>query len=323
MTPDDLKQVFERAHFIRAFEQEIAAAADAGEVPGLVHLCLGAELFETMLCAQLDGPRDQVTGSHRSHGLALAMGADAEQVAAEILGRAGGLSEGLGGTQHLLAPERGFLTSNGIVGGQVPLAAGAALSAKTLGTGGIAVAVMGDGASNQGAVFETMNLAVSLKLPVLFVIENNGFGQSTSALYATGGISPIARARAFGLAASTVDGGDISGLERTLERLVAWVRETGSPALVEASVPRLGGHYHGEAETYRSANEARPDPLDRFEDWLIRQGNSAEGCHRRKVRAREQARGAVERAIALPEPAPETLEVWSTRLSPVRAGGAA
>ncbi|MCJ9430107.1 thiamine pyrophosphate-dependent dehydrogenase E1 component subunit alpha [Kordiimonas marina] len=318
MTLDDLKPLFEKAHFIRAFEHEIAALSEAGDVPGLVHLCLGAELFEVALCANLEGPGDQVTGSHRSHGLALAMGADPVAVAAEILGRTGGLSEGLGGTQHLLAPEVGFLTSNGIVGGQVPLAAGAALSAKTLKTGGIGVAVMGDGATNQGAVFETMNLAVALKLPLLFVIENNGLGQSTSAHYASGGISPMARARGFGLAASHVEGGDITGCLKTVDRLVSWVRETGSPALVEASVPRLSGHYHGDEQLYRSAADSQPDPLEQFEDTLLRAGATATECHTIKTGAHAAAKAAVTAANQQADTSDEAVARWATRL-----GGAA
>lgn len=318
MTLDDLKPVFEKAHFIRAFELEIAALSEAGDVPGLVHLCLGAELFEAALCSALEGPRDQVTGSHRSHGLALAMGADPVAVAAEILGLSGGLSEGLGGTQHLLAPEEGFLTSNGIVGGQVPLAAGAALSAKTLKTGGIGVAVLGDGATNQGAVFETMNLAVALKLPLLFVIENNGFGQSTAASYASGGISPLARARGFGLAASQVDGGDIVAVIKTVDRLVSWVRETGSPALIEASVPRLSGHYHGDKQVYRSMEDGHDDPLELFEDTLLRAGMSATESHALATDTRARAREAVRKAADAPDGSAEAMSRWQDRL-----GGAA
>ena len=268
MDDTELITFFEKAHFIRAFEARIARAADAGAVPGLVHLNSGAELVELAVINLLEGPKDQVTGSHRSHGLALACGVDPLALAREILGRKGGLSDGLGGTQHLMAPSVGFLTSNGIVGGQVPLAAGAALSAKTKGTGGIAVTFMGDGAANQGVVMETLNLAASLKLPLLFVLINNGFGQSTPAEQVTGG-SLIGRARAFGLAADQVDGTDPVAMNKTADRMVGWVRKTASPAFIEAKISRLSGHYHGDAEVYRTGGE-RQDALKRLRDMLIK-----------------------------------------------------
>ncbi|MFC3052201.1 thiamine pyrophosphate-dependent dehydrogenase E1 component subunit alpha [Kordiimonas pumila] len=254
----DLENLYHQAAFIRAFEERIAAASDAGLCPGLVHLCCGAELVETSICQFLDSAKDQVTGSHRSHGLALAMGADPIAVAAEILGRARGLSGGRGGTQHLIAPESGFLCSTGIVGAQVPIALGAALSAKVRGTGGIAVSFFGDGAANQGAVLETLNMAVALKLPVLFVLENNGIGQTTSSEYASGGADLCARAASFGLRAEKMDGYDGAACLKIAKKLVAYVR-AGHPAFIEASVPRLTGHYHSVGQ---EAGAAGGDPLE-------------------------------------------------------------
>ncbi len=293
---------------MRAFEERIAAASDAGHVPGLVHLASGAELVELAVIDQLEGPLDQVSGSHRSHGLALACGVDPLALAREILGRAGGLSNGLGGTQHLLAPESGFLTSNGIVGGQVPLAAGAALSAKTLRTGGIAVAFMGDGAVNQGAVFETINLAVSLQLPLLFVVENNGLGQSTSSGYATAG-SLIGRTRAFGIAAEQVDGNDMPLLLRTADRLVGWVRKTGSPAFIEAKVPRISGHYHGDAQGYRALQKVA-DPLVSFREILAKTGSENDELKELELGAKLRAEDIVSKAEGTKDKSDEALMAW-------------
>ena len=242
----NLIDLYRKACFIRAFELHIAVAAEADHVPGLVHLCCGAELVEVAICRMLEGPNDQVTGSHRSHGLALAMGADPTAVAAEILGRKGGLSKARGGTQHLIAPAQGFLGSNGIVGAQVPIAAGAALTAKLIDAGGMAVSFFGDGAANQGAVLETMNLAVSLKLPLLFVLENNGLGQSTSADYASGGADLLARAESFGLKTAAMNGFDGSDCLAVATDMIDYVRTKGAPALIEATVPRLSGHYFGD-----------------------------------------------------------------------------
>ncbi len=293
---------------MRAFEERIAKASDAGHVPGLVHLASGAELVELAIIHQLTGAIDQVSGSHRSHGLAIACGVDPLALAREILGRAGGLSNGLGGTQHLLAPEDGFLTSNGIVGGQVPLAAGAALSAKTLKTGGIAVAFMGDGAVNQGAVFETINLAVSLQLPLLFVVENNGLGQSTGASYATAG-SLIGRTRSFGIAAEQVDGSDMPLLLRTADRLIGWVRKTCSPAFIEAKVPRISGHYHGDGQGYRGAQKV-VDPLDSFREILIKTGSEEEELKELELGARLRAEDVVGKAERSKDKSDTALKAW-------------
>lgn len=263
----ELLELYKKAAFVRAFELHLAVAADAGHVPGLIHLCCGAELFEIALCQQLKGPRDQVTGSHRSHGIALAMGVDPVALAAEIMGREQGLAAGRGGTQHLMAPGKGFLTSNGIVGGQVPIAAGAALTAKMMQAGGIAVSFFGDGAANQGAVFETMNLAVALDLPMIFAVENNGLGQSTSDGYASGGADMLARAKGFGLKSFSVDGFDAEDCLKRTEEAVAFVRNEKKPAFVEASVPRLTGHYHGEKSVYLAHHETR-DPLEELAGHL-------------------------------------------------------
>ena len=294
-----LLSLYKEASFIRAFELHIAVASEAGHVPGLVHLCSGAELVEVAICRSLTGPRDQVTGSHRSHGLALAMGADPVAVAAEILGRKGGLSKGRGGTQHLIAPERGFLASNGIVGAQVPVAAGAALTAKLMAAGGIAATFFGDGAANQGAVLETMNLAVSLNLPLLFVMENNGLGQSTSADYASGGADLCARAAAFGMKAERMDGYKGARAIKQSAEIIDYVRMSGKPAFIEANVPRLSGHYFGEKADYLAHHEA-DDPLEDLAESL-----DSGVAERVRLEAEQAAHDAVSDALNMGEAAPE------------------
>ena len=295
-----LSDLFAKASFIRAFELHIAVASEAGHVPGLVHLCSGAELVEGALCGFLTGPRDQITGSHRSHGLALAMGADPTAVAAEILGREGGLSKARGGTQHLIAPESGFLASNGIVGAQVPIAAGAALSAKTQKTGGIALAFFGDGAANQGAVLETMNIAVALSLPLLFVLENNGLGQSTSSKYASGGADMLARAKSFGLKSVSMNGYDGADCLKVAAAMTDYVRASGKPAFIEAKIPRLSGHYFGEKADYLAHHEA-DDPLESLAEKL-----GVENCSLAQAAAEKAAHEAVADALNMAEAILET-----------------
>lgn len=296
-------QIYRTACQIRAFEDAIARAADQGQVPGLAHLCTGAEVLEATICKTLLD-NDVVTGSHRSHGLAIGCGADTYATAAEIFGKASGLSGGFGGTQHLIAAKSGFLTSNGIVGAQVPLAAGAALTAKTLGNGGIGIGVFGDGASNQGAVLETMNLAVALDLPLLLILENNGLGQSTSAEYASGGTSLSKRARAFGLRVETLQANEV---ERTLElvpNLIRDIRSTGKPIFLEAFVPRLSGHFYGEQQDFGT------DTSDTL--IILEQLIEASSSSLRNEREQQESaiRADVVRAATAKAPNPGALAQW-------------
>lgn len=307
---------YSQACFIRAFEREIAKQSDAGEVPGLVHLSTGAEVAEVALASALDSKVDQVTGSHRSHGLALAMGASHEDLAKEILGRVGGLSDGMAGTQHLIAPDAGFLTSNGIVGAQVPLAAGAALTAKTLKTGGVGVAVFGDGAANQGAVMETMNLAVVLGLPMVFVLFNNGMAQTTSAKFSSGGNSFIERATSFGLQARTVDGQNFDACATIFVEAIEAARSF-EPSFVEVSITRDDGHYYGEQQA-ASQNDNDGQALKAFSAQLLTAGSTKVDCDQAKKQAQELARAAIVEALKAPKADVRQLNQWQA-LSGARA----
>ncbi|MBL4640024.1 MAG: thiamine pyrophosphate-dependent dehydrogenase E1 component subunit alpha [Kordiimonadaceae bacterium] len=310
-----LHALYSSALRIRAFEQAIGRASDAGEAPGLVHLCLGAEVLQVAICGALDNKIDSVHGSHRSHGLALASGVDPYKLAAEILGREGGLSNGLGGTQHLLAPEQ-RMASNGIVGAQVPLAAGAALSSKTLNSGGITVAFFGDGAANQGAVLETMNLAVALSLPLLFVLENNGHAYSTSSGYASGGISLAERAKAFGLNSTAISRDDIALQIEQISSAVEQVRFSKLPMFIEAFVPRMSGHYHGDNSDEDAGNG---DPLAQLEVHLESHVESLSQSQRLDVTILQQQAATemdkvVTKALQSPPPGNEVLGKWREQL---------
>ncbi len=304
----NLLKLFEKACFIRAFELEIACLWDAGEVPGLAHLSTGTEVADAALAAVLNPAVDGVTGSHRSHGLALAVGADPVRVAGEILGRVGGLSDGMAGTQHLIAPEAGFLTSNGIVGAQVPLAAGAALTAKTMKTGGVGVAVFGDGAANQGAVLETMNLAVALALPMIFVLYNNGVAQTTSAAYASGGNSFSGRAASFGLKDFATSSCDIRHYSDVLERATELARGF-KPAFVEVGVGRDDGHYYGEIQSSTST-ENEGDAIRALGAQLLEDGIALSACEQAKIDAGNHARKAIAAALAAPKAGRPQLDRW-------------
>ncbi len=312
MNRNELK-IYRQCWFIRAFEGAIAAEAAAGNVPGLVHLSTGSEVADALIGHHIDPNRDKVTGSHRSHGLALACGVEPLDVAKEILGKAGGLSDGLGGTQHLIAPESGFLTSNGIVGAQVPIAAGAALSAKSRSGGGIGVAVFGDGAANQGAVLETMNMAVALKLPMLFVLYNNGMAQSTKAETASGG-NYRDRARSFGLPVWSADSVDFAACSKAVEHSVGHARLKG-PAFVEVAVSRDHGHYYGDekADQVFGANDA----LLAFEKWLLEQGVERSAIVAAADAGKAHAHAIVTEAVAAPNAPATLLSGWSSGESAV------
>jgi pyruvate dehydrogenase E1 component alpha subunit len=296
---------YKRCWFIRSFERAIAEQASAGNVPGLVHLSTGSEVADVLLGHCVNAGRDHVTGSHRSHGLALACGAKPVAVAKEILGRQGGLSEGLAGTQHLLAPEAGFLTSNGIVGAQVPLAAGAALSAKAAANGGIGVAVFGDGAANQGAVLETMNLAVALKLPLLFVLYNNGMAQTTAATDATAG-NFCDRARSFDLVAWSADSASYEVCSNAVHQAVKHTRTEG-PAFLEITVTRDHGHYYGDE---RDGRFEPSQAIEKFGDWLAANGVPEKNLDVARQTAKNDAEAAIAEAASAPLVSPEILKPW-------------
>jgi len=194
----------------------------------------------------------------------------------EIYGKEGGLCGGKGGSMHIADLDNGMLGANGIVGGGPPLAVGAALSAKTLKTGGIAVAFFGDGASNQGTTAEALNMAVVLKVPVVFVLENNGYGEFTAASYHSAGADLAARAGGFGMPATRVNGSDFFAVYEALREATERARNEGLPSFVEVEVKRWHGHFTGDPQAYRSAEELkevrRNDPLIHFRGLMSEAG---------------------------------------------------
>ena len=220
------------------------------------------------VCLHLDDA-DNMASTHRGHGHCIAKGADLNGMMAEIYGKRSGLCHGKGGSMHIADLSKGMMGANAIVGGAPPLAIGAALSAKTLGTGRVAVAFTGDGGSNQGTVFEAMNMAVVLRLPVIFIIENNGFGEGTAASYACGTTDLAARAAAFGMVAEAVDGTDFFAVYEAMGRAVERARAGEGPTTIETRCPRFYGHFVGDPQVYRAKEEVEllrehGDPLKLF-----------------------------------------------------------
>ncbi len=289
---------------IRAFEERVGELTRADEVHGLVHLSVGQEAVAVGVCGQLRSD-DAVYGNHRAHGHALAKGAPAGRVMAELMGREGGLCRGLGGSMHLVDVEHGFLGATGVVGGNVPLALGSALAARQLGGDQVAVVFFGDGAVQGGIFIESVNLATLWRLPVILVCENNGFAEFTprSAHTNVERVSDVVAP--YGLERETVDGNDIVAVRDAFARFLAAARGGDGPMLLECLTHRLRGHYEGDPQRYREALAAeewqRLDPILRFQRRGIEEGWLDEDA---PGRLEQEARDEVEDAVRLARESP-------------------
>lgn len=239
---------------IRVFEERLHQEMATGEIAGFVHLYAGEEASGTGVIMHLDD-RDVVSSTHRGHGHCIAKGLDVSAMMAEIYGKDTGTCRGKGGSMHIADFSRGMLGANGINGAGGPLICGAALAAKMRGEGRVAVCFVGDGASNQGAFLESLNLAAVWNLPAIFVVENNGYAESTSRDYAVAVDSYVDRALGFGLPGMTVDGHDFFAVYEAAGEIIGRARRGGGPALLECQVSRMFGHYEGDQQVYRGEGE--------------------------------------------------------------------
>ncbi len=253
---ESLIQAYRTMVTIRRFEERVQEEFSKGGIPGFVHLYAGQEASAVGICSHL-GPKDYIASTHRGHGHSIAKGCDVAGMMAELFGRQTGLCGGKGGSMHIADLDQGMLGANGIVGGGPPLVAGAALAAKTLGTGTVAAAFIGDGASNQGTTFEAMNLAVVLRLPAIFVFENNGYGEYTAASYAVGCHDIAGRAAGFGMPAAKVNGDDFFAVHEAMREATERARGGGGPSAIEVDTCRFYGHHSGDAQLYRGKDEVR------------------------------------------------------------------
>src|SRR5206468_1551524 len=241
---------------IRRFEERVQEEFSKGGIPGFVHLYAGEEASAIGMCMHL-GPKDYIASTHRGHGHSIAKGCDVVGMMHELFGRQGGLCGGKGGSMHIADLDQGMLGANGIVGGGPPLVVGAALTAKTLGTGTVAVCFSGDGASNQGTTFEALNMAVVLQLPAVFIFENNQYGEGTGVDYAVGSHDIAGRAAGFGMPAVKVDGDDFFAVHEAAREAVERARSGGGPSAIEVDTCRFYGHHSGDAQLYRGKDEVR------------------------------------------------------------------
>ncbi len=254
LSREELLAAYRRMRTIREFEDAVHAEFSAGNIPGFVHLYAGEEASGVGVCMHLDD-RDAIASTHRGHGHCIAKGCDLDGMMQEIFGRKGGLCGGKGGSMHIADLSKGMLGANGIVGAGAPLACGAALTAKTLGTGGVAVCFFGDGASNQGTFHEGLNLAAIWNLPVVFVCENNGYAESTPVSYHCATTDIANRASAYEIPGVVVDGFDVFDVYETAAEAIGRARRGEGPTLIEAKTYRYYGHFQGDMITYRTEEE--------------------------------------------------------------------
>ncbi len=258
---DDLdlyRDLYRRMLLIRGFEDLVQSLFLAGEVYGTTHLYSGQEAIATGVASVLE-ERDRVAATYRGHGHALAVGVDPQKLLDEMLGRATGINGGRAGSMNVTSPDDRLIGSFGIVGGSIAAATGAALALKRT-TGGVAVAYFGDGAMNQGYVFECLNFAQVFRLPIVLVCENNGYGEYTPFRSVTAG-EIRARAEVMGVTAETIDGMSVWTVREAAQRAVAHARAGEGPVFVEALTYRFVGHSRSDPGAYRA-----PGELDRWRE---------------------------------------------------------
>lgn len=324
-TPPELLRLYEQMLQLRQFELAAQARYKAGEMPGFIHLYIGEEAVAVGVCAHLQRD-DWITSTHRGHGHALAKGLPPSALMAELYAKATGCCGGRGGSMHLYDRAHGIFGTNGIVGGGIPHAVGAALSARTRGTQGVAAAFFGDGAVNHGAFHESLNFAGAQQAGVLFVCENNLYATATPLKLVTRNPEIATRAAAYGIPGVAVDGNDVLAVWQAARDAVIRARAGAGPTLIEAKTYRVVGHHEGDplTGTYRNQEELdawkKRCPIATFRHRLIDEFKVATAAELDAIDARVASTiaDAVEFARCSPEPDPTTVfsHCWSEPINP-------
>ncbi len=304
---------------IRRFDERVMELFSEGLIGGTAHACCGQEASAVGVCRVLRAD-DQVTSTHRGHGHLIAKGGSMARLMAELFGRATGYSRGRGGSQHVAAYEVGFLGSNGITAGGLPIAAGAALALQYRGGDGVVAAFFGEGATGQGAFHEAVNMASAWRLPMLFVCENNLYAMGTS-IARTSNVADVAqRAAGYGIPGVSVDGNDLEAVTAAAAEAVERARTGGGPTLLEAKTYRIYGHSKGDKErVYRTRDEeaawAARDPLTLTAARLGADGVPSDEIAALRAQADEEVEAAVQYALDSPaaDPADATSGLFADR----------
>ena len=318
LSADDVLGALRRMHRIRRFEEAAEESYIRGLSYGTMHLSIGQEATAVGVCISLTDA-DCITSTHRGHGHCIAKGADLTPMFAEFLGREMGYCRGRGGSMHIAEPSKGNLGANGIVGGGLPIAVGAALTAKKRRTGAVAVAFFGDGANNEGAFHESLNFAAIWKLPVVFVCENNQYAMSTAIARSTAVANVADRAGAYGMPGLIVDGNDFAAVAEASFQAADRARAGEGPTLIEAKTYRTRGHSRSDRNRYRSREEIEAwkarDPILRFETEIVTLGLiAAERAAEVAAEVEQEMAEAVAAASAAPWPSTDdvTRDVYSS-----------
>jgi pyruvate dehydrogenase E1 component alpha subunit len=309
---DELLRFYEQMVAIRRFEEKAGQLYGLGLIGGFCHLYIGQEAVAVGLQSALELGKDSVITGYRDHGHMLAYGIDPKAIMAELTGRAAGISRGKGGSMHMFSVEHGFYGGHGIVGAQVPLGTGLAFAHKYRADGGVCVAYFGDGAANQGQVYESFNMAALWKLPILFVIENNGYAMGTAVNRSSAETEFYRRGTAFRIPGMDVNGMDVLEVRKAAEVALAHVRGGNGPVLMELATYRYRGHSMSDPAKYRSREEVQEmrekhDPIEQTREDLLARGIGEERIKEIDKRIRAQMTEAADFAENSPLPAAEEL----------------
>ncbi len=306
LSPEQLREALRLMLTIRSFDERAMALYRAGEMRGTTHPYIGMEAVGVGVTSALR-PEDYVASTHRGHGHTIAKGGDVRKMMAELLGKATGYSGGKGGSMHIADMDKHMLGANGIVGGGMGLATGAALTAKLQNTGAVSICFFGDGALEQGILHEATNMAAIWKLPVLYVCENNQYAMSAPADWSVAGGNPAARAAGYGIPGVTVDGMDFFAVTAAASELVERARRGDGPAYLVCDTYRFYGHHTGDPLNYREKEEVerwrQQDPIERMKRALVERGViTAEDAAALEKQVEATIDEAVEFAKSSPEP---------------------
>jgi len=300
--------------YIRRFEEKAGQLYGLKKIGGFCHLCNGQEAVCVGM-EQASQPTDYMMTSYRDHGHILARGSDPTAVMAELLGRAGGIVKGKGGSMHMFDIERNFAGGNGIVGEQVPIGLGFGFSSWYRDDGRVTMCIMGDGGVNQGGVYESFNMAALWKLPIVFVIENNQYAMGTALNRASAETHLFKRGISFKIPGMQIDGMDVLAVEKHMSEALEHARSGEGPILVEAVTYRYRGHSMSDPATYRTREEVDEwrtgrDPIARLQQQMIAAGLATEEHFKEKDKEIKQQVNAVAKA-AEAQPEPDPSEIWT------------
>ncbi|KIO68555.1 MULTISPECIES: thiamine pyrophosphate-dependent dehydrogenase E1 component subunit alpha [Bacillaceae] len=312
MEKKDALWIYEKMNDIRLFEDKVHEIFSSGEIPGFVHLYAGEEAVATGVCAHLND-NDYITSTHRGHGHCIAKGCDLNGMMAEIFGKETGLCKGKGGSMHIADIDKGMLGANGMVGGGFPLAVGAGLRNKYLKTDNVVVCFFGDGAANEGTFHEGLNLASIWKLPVIFVCENNMFGEATPQAYASASKTIAERSVAYNMPGVRVDGKNVLEVYEEAGNAIERARNGEGPTLIECVTYRNYGHFEGDEQKYKAKDGTEKELADKDCITIFRKQaielnlmteNEADEIEKASV---ERIQEAIQFAKESPLPRPEAL----------------